>query len=136
MKKIMIAFLLLLVGCAQTPRIEFPTTAITVEVADEPAEHIRGLMHREYLDANSGMIFIFDDEQPRTFWMKDTLIPLDIIFLNKDYEIINIETAVPCKKDPCAWYKSTQPAKYVIEVNAGFAELHEIKSGDKVKSVI
>ena len=79
------------------------------------------------------MLFVFEDSKIRSFWMKNTLIPLDIMFINSDYEIIDIQTMEPCLEDPCKNYISKQPAKYALEVNSGFAEDNEIQIGDKVE---
>ena len=105
---------------------------VSVEVADNFEEHSKGLMFRESLPEDSGMLFVFQDNQPRTFWMKNTLIPLDIIFIDSDFLITNITQAVPCKEDPCSYYKSEGGAKYVLEVNQGFSENHGLKSSSKI----
>ena len=106
---------------------------INLELAKTPQEQQKGLMFREHLDEDSGMLFIFQDEQIRSFWMKNTLIPIDIIFIDKNNIIIDIQTAQPCKKDPCPDYISKSPVKYVLEVNEGYAERNNIKYGDKVE---
>ena len=105
---------------------------VSVEIADTLEERKLGLMHRESLDENKGMLFIFEDELPRTFWMKNTLIPLDIIFISEDLEIINIKQAEPCINDHCRVYSSEGNAKYVLEVNRGFSERNGINSGNKL----
>ena len=135
MKKIFFLTILLLIitACQPTPRVEIGGTVVRVEIADDPGERQQGLMHREHLDPDAGMLFLFENERKQSFWMKNTLIPLDIIFINNNYEIINIAKAVPCKEDPCDHYPSSAPAKYVLEVNAGFAEEKGIMPGDKVE---
>lgn len=105
---------------------------INVEIADDENERAKGLMLREKLNENDGMLFVFDEDSYQTFWMKSTLIPLDIIFIDENFGIIDIKTAVPCKEDPCMLYKSSKPAKYALEVNAGFTAENNIKIGDKV----
>ena len=77
--------------------------------------------------------FIFENIEERAFWMKNTLIPLDIIFISEDFEIINIERAEPCEKDPCTLYKSNGNAMYVLEVNEGFSEKSNINVGNSVE---
>ena len=67
------------------------------------------------------MLFIFQQERPQSFWMKNTLIPLDMIFISADLVIVDITTMNPCKTDPCPDYTSKQPARYCLEVNAGYA---------------
>jgi len=105
---------------------------VSTEIADSPEERMLGLMHRETLDQNSGMIFIFDDENFRNFWMKNTLIPLDIIYIDSNGVIVDIVNAVPCEADPCPVYPSSAPAKYVLEVNAGYTSERGVSVGDKV----
>ena len=105
---------------------------VNVEVADDINEQMQGLMFREKLDENAGMIFVFDEESYLGFWMKNTLIPLDIIFINRDFEIVDIKYAVPCKNDPCKNYVTIKPAEYVLEVNGNFTAHNYVKTGDKV----
>lgn len=142
MRKILIIFLLIFViGCTKNIDKNLgeiliengeKTVRIAVEIADDDEEVTMGLMFRENLDENSGMFFVFGDENYRSFWMKNTLIPLDIIFIGENFEIVDIEYAVPCKEDPCALYKSSKPAKYVLEVNADFTAKNNIGIGDKI----
>ena len=105
---------------------------INAEIADDKAERERGLMFREKLNDDEGMLFVFDDGQELTFWMKNTLIPLDMIFIDENFQIANIEHAAPCKNDPCALYKSAKPAKYVLEVNENFTTRNNINVGNKI----
>ncbi len=106
---------------------------ISAELAGTQEEWQRGLMYRTYLPENSGMLFIFPDEQQRSFWMKNTLIPLDIIFASSNMSIVDIkENFQPCEADPCPSYVS-KPAMYVLEVNGGFVERNQIKINDKIK---
>ena len=105
---------------------------INVEIADDEQEQTKGLMFRGNLNENGGMLFVFENEGHQAFWMKNTLIPLDIIFIGKDLEIVDIKNAVPCKEENCALYKSSKPAKYVLEVNDYFAIKNNIKIGDKI----
>ena len=105
---------------------------VNVEIADDNNERINGLMFRKNLDKNSGMLFVFDDEKNQTFWMKNTLIPLDIIFIGKDMKIVDIKHATPCNEDPCKLYKSSRPAKYVLEMNINFTIENNVKIDDKI----
>lgn len=107
-----------------------------LEVADNETERKNGLMNRTELGEHEGMLFIFPKEGQRAFWMKNTYIPLDMIFLNSEKEILNIKTARPqpnTSDDNLDSYRSEGPAKYVIEVNAGFADNYSVEKGDKVK---
>jgi len=105
----------------------------TVEIARTPQEQGYGLMNRAELGPDRGMIFPFDAPRDASFWMKNTLIPLDIIWLDEDWRIVSIAAAVPpCRADPCPTYPPAGPARYVVEVNAGFTRTHGIVRGDRV----
>lgn len=103
---------------------------LNVEIADTPETRTIGLMFRKEMPADSGMLFLFDREEPRTFWMKNTLIPLDMIFIRRDGTIVNIaEKAVPHDETPVP---STGPAIAVLEINGGAAARLGLKAGDVV----
>ena len=143
MIKIFAIFLLIfLIGCTKNFEDNFSQISIdngkksikiNVEIADDKEEKGRGLMFRKSLDEKSGMFFIFDDESYQKFWMKNMLIPLDIIFIGKDFEIVDIKYAIPCEKESCALYESSKPAKYVMEVNGNFTMKNNLKIGDEIK---
>ncbi|MDE2070935.1 MAG: DUF192 domain-containing protein [Gammaproteobacteria bacterium] len=104
----------------------------TVKIANTDAERERGLMFRTHMPADHGMLFVFPDSGPRYFWMKNTLIPLDIIFFDAHQRLINVSADTPpCKADPCPTYASTAPAEYVLELNAGMAAKLGLKPGDR-----
>ena len=105
---------------------------INVEYAQTPEKRMSGLMNRPALSKFSGMFFIFPDEKIREFWMKDTLIPLEIIFIGTKGNINEIITMQPCATDVlnCPVYTSKDPARFAIEVNAGFIERAKIVEGD------
>jgi uncharacterized membrane protein (UPF0127 family) len=92
-------------------------TCFSLEIAKTPAQRSQGLMFREKLDEKYGMVFIFSDSAKHPFWMKNTLIPLDMIRLDSGYKIVDIKQADPCKQDPCAIYTPVADANYVIELN-------------------
>ena len=96
---IIAALLFLLIDFGEDVTFENEKT-IKVKIADSEKEIEQGLMNVKRLGKNDGMLFVFDDEKVRHFWMKNTLIPLDIIFLNKEKNIVSIQTMKPCKKDP------------------------------------
>jgi uncharacterized membrane protein (UPF0127 family) len=105
-----------------------------VEVVDTYEDRKRGLMFREHLDENRGMLFIFDEQRELGFWMKNTLIPLDMIFIDNNYRVVQIKkNAKPCKKDPCETFSSVRPAVYVLEINGGLSNKHRIKTGNIVE---
>jgi YVTN family beta-propeller protein len=108
---------------------------VYVDIADDPSEHARGLMFKKNLEWNNGMLFVFGDEKTRSFWMKNTLIPLDMLFIDSNLTIIDIkENAQPCieANGSCPSYVSRQPAKFVLEVNAGFAQNKTVSVGDRL----
>jgi len=107
---------------------------VNTEIADSIIKHQVGLMNRTELGQDAGMLFIFSGESPRTFWMKNTLIPLDMIFVDSKLRVVNItKNAKPCNTIACELYPSGVPAMYVVEVNGGFADKKGIKIGDKIR---
>jgi uncharacterized membrane protein (UPF0127 family) len=90
-----------------------------VEIADEPEEHQQGLMGRMELPEDQGMLFIFPKAQLLSFWMKNTLMPLDLLFFDARGRFVGHQYMVPCEFDPCLLYRSRHPAKYALEVHAG-----------------
>jgi uncharacterized membrane protein (UPF0127 family) len=109
---------------------------VLVEVPDDLEEFARGLMFRNHLPWNAGMLFAYYDEEPRSFWMKNTLIPLDMIFVDSSSKIVEIkENVPPCKQDECPTYPSQEPAQYVLEVNAGFVQANDVRAGDRLATL-
>lgn len=109
-------------GSAETnpfERVKINDQVFEIIVRDTPEERAEGLMYRSELPENEGMWFVFDQEVPSTFWMKNTLIPLDIIWINSSYEIVDIAAAEPCPVtvEQCPLYGSKAPAQYVLELN-------------------
>lgn len=105
-------------------------TALRVEVAETQNEREKGLMFRYSLPADSGMLFVFDREQELSFWMKNTFIPLDIAYLSSNGVINEIYRMEPL--DYSILYPSKKPAKYALEVNAGWFKKNGIKPGMKL----
>ena len=108
------------------------TVSVKIETASTPEQKTIGLMYRKFLEKNSGMLFVFDKEEPKTFWMKNTLIPIDIIFISSGKKIVSFETMEPCAADPCVIYSSGRPAQYALEVNKGFVKENEITTGNQL----
>jgi len=130
--------ILMLSGCVKRKEIEIQTrdrsVIINAEIADTEEKRERGLMFRKSLGKNDGMLFVFDDERHVTFWMKNTLIPLDIIFISSNGTINEIkENVQPCLAELCELYPSTYPVKYVLEVNANFTRINGISIGDRIR---
>ena len=108
------------------------TIHLTVQVADTPQKRDKGLMFVEKLPENEGMLFVFSGETYGGFWMKNTLIPLSIAFLDSDGKILKILDMVPCKEDFCPTYDPELSYHYALEVNLGWFEKNQIKEGDCV----
>jgi uncharacterized protein len=109
---------------------------IQAEVADTAKKRAQGLMYREHLAKDHGMLFTFDQAQPWTFWMKNTKIPLDIIWLNEKKQIIYIARNVPiCTRtdDGCPQYQPNDPAMYVLELGGGEADRLKLERGSKLQ---
>ena len=105
---------------------------VRVEVADDIFERARGLMDRTTLGENRGMLFIYPEEQRLSFWMRNTLIPLSIAFIDSERRIIDIQDMKPLDDEPPN-YVSAEPAQYALEVNQGFFEERSVKVGDRVE---
>jgi uncharacterized membrane protein (UPF0127 family) len=106
----------------------------SAELATDDAAREHGLMERTSLEAGHGMLFVFPDLAPRWFWMKNTLIPLDILYFGDQRQLVSMQLNVPpCKGDPCPSYPSGRPARYVLEVPAGTAAQLGIQVGDRLE---
>ncbi|BFU93861.1 MAG: conserved protein of unknown function [Nitrospira sp.] len=111
-------------------------TIINAEIADTQRKRAEGLMFREHLPRDRGMLFTFEQAQPWTFWMKNTKIPLDIIWMNEKKQVIHIAPRVPiCTRtdDGCPQYQPNHPALYVLELGSGEAERLKIERGAKLQ---
>jgi uncharacterized membrane protein (UPF0127 family) len=132
-------WLVLLSAMACGASSKFPTgsvvvdgKALSVEVADDDALRAQGLMYRTSLPAGSGMVFVYDDEAPRSFWMKDTRIPLSIAFVGSSGRIVSISDMQPLNTTSVP---SGAPARYAIEVNKGWFAEHDVAVGDMVEGL-
>jgi len=141
MKKSILAIVtasVVLAACATQaagPAVELKGHRFDVELATDPASQQRGLIFRDEMAADHGMLFVFGEMAPRAFWMKNTHIPLDILFFDRDYKLVSASLRTPpCRSvgDDCPVYPSTGPAQYVLELNAGVAEKLGAKPGDKL----
>ncbi|GBD89252.1 hypothetical protein BMS3Abin03_03202 [bacterium BMS3Abin03] len=103
---------------------------IDLEIADNDFDRQLGLMSRKSMKENQGMLFIFPFERPQSFWMRNTLISLDMIFVNKNRQIVTIHKNTKVLSDQS--YPSSKPAMYVVEVNAGFTDKYNIVVGDRI----
>jgi len=121
-------------ACAAEPRVIVHTArgdvAVTVEVASTPERQTLGLMYRKEMPESAGMLFVFAETTEHSFWMKNTALPLDMIFIGDDHRIVGIvPDAVPFTTTPRT---VGVPSRYVLEVNAGFSERHGLQRGDRV----
>lgn len=136
MKWVFLAFVLILSACStietNTAVIKLKEMTIITKIADTQEARETGLMNFNYLPENEGMLFIFQDlSQYDGFWMKDTLIPLDIIFID-DNKVVDIIEAEPCEKDPCQIYSPEKKTLKVLEVNKGLSRKIGLEIGDEV----
>ncbi len=114
------------------PRVCSGDQCFIVELAKTSAEHQKGLMYRTSMDERNGMLFIFPTSKEYTFRMKNTLIPLDMIWIDDQFRVVKVLTAQPCTADPCPIYNPWSSAKYVLEINAGMAAQHGIQEWTKM----
>jgi hypothetical protein len=115
-------------------QVKFPGgRVIAVEIADTPERVTYGYMFRTEVRDDEGMIFVFADPDVHAFWMKNTLVPLDIVWLDDTFHIVYIQNATPpCKSDPCPSYGSLRKASYVLELKSGVARREGLKAGSRL----
>lgn len=112
-------------------------SGLRCEIASTPEQRAAGLMNRSSLCNDCCMLFVFEESRLQSFWMKNTLIPLDLIFLDANHSIVDVkQNFQPCGRDPCEVYSSKAPAKYVVEVNAGQAAERKISEGSVLEVVL
>ena len=116
---------------AALPTIKVGAKTLQVEIVQNDEERMRGLMHRDQLPAEQGMLFVFEEAQIQSFWMRNTFIALDIAFIDANGKIIDIQRMTPL--DETKSYQSPAPVPYVLEVNAGWFERNGIGVGETVK---
>jgi len=119
-------------------KIRVAAIELTVEVAETPEQHSRGLMFRSKLEEGRGMIFIFPDAEYRGFWMKNTFIPLSIGYFDANKKLVDMQDMEPVKSMMEAnppTYRSKKPAQYALEVPKGWFRKHKIKIGDSLSGL-
>jgi uncharacterized membrane protein (UPF0127 family) len=127
---------LMLSGCASGgPWVELGGQRYDVEIADNDDERARGLMFRDQMAADHGMLFIHEREEPLAYWMKNTHIPLDILYFDNGLRLVSQQRDVPpcALGDGCPPYPSDAPARYVLELNAGEAEKLHLDDGAQLR---
>ena len=134
-----ISLILLIGGCVSTPeqkkiqKVCFNENCYAVELAQTDEQRQTGLMGREHLDKDKGMLFIYEDEGVYTFWMKNTLIPLDMIWIDGNGTVARIiKNAEPCGKEYCPSINPNKKAKYVLEINGGEADRLGLAEGSRL----
>ena len=125
--------LLALSACAAAPpEVELKGERFRIEIARSSEEQARGLMFRDHLDDDAGMLFVYNAMAPRSFWMSNCRIPLDILFFDRDGKLVGEALGVPpCNASQCPSYNGGgAPAQYVLELNAGTARRLGLQRGD------
>ncbi|QQP95682.1 DUF192 domain-containing protein [Lysobacter enzymogenes] len=135
---LLVVCLLGLAGCAAgdgASWVEVGGQRFEVEVAKTAEQRARGLMFRDQMDADRGMVFVHDSEDLQAYWMKNTKIPLDILYFDSRRRLVSQQRNVPpCSAgDRCPPYPSEAPARYVLELNAGQAERLKLENGAEMK---
>ncbi|MGD0037660.1 MAG: DUF192 domain-containing protein [Bacteroidota bacterium] len=116
--------------CTITNREDKPIVSIDIEIADDDSKREVGMMGRPTMEERQGMLFVFEEEQMASFWMKNCILPLDMIFINKLGEIVTIcKNTTPFSEQA---YSATAMTLLVLEVNAGFTDKYSIKEGDRI----
>jgi uncharacterized membrane protein (UPF0127 family) len=100
-----------------------------VEVANTPTTMANGLMNRTSFGSFDGMLFEFSNSAVRHFWMKQTLMPLEVLFFDENHTLVSMSSMVPCTNDPCPQYSSQYNVQYALEVPVGFAQAYNIRIG-------
>ena len=131
------------VSARETQSSETKPTAVTlagktfqVEIAHTPAQRAKGLMYRTQMPAGHGMLFLFPQPRPIAFWMKNTKIPLDILFFDEKQRLVRVHYQVPpCVDTPCPHYPSGSSAAWVLELNGGIAAALDLAPGSRLRVV-
>lgn len=132
----LLACLYLPIASAGTAHILVGKRPFTVELALTPDEQSQGLMHRETLPADQGMLFIYEEPLVASFWMKNMLFPLDILFFDQERHLIHsADNVPPCKQSPCPNYRSPSPVLYILELNPGTRKKLQLEIGSTLNII-
>lgn len=137
LRSLLLISLLALAGCASADGrhwVELAGSRYQVELAQDDETRARGLMFREEMDIDHGMLFIHDRQEPQAYWMKNTKLPLDILYFDTERRLVSQQRDVPpCSAgDMCPPYPSFKPARYVLELNAGQAAKLNLQDGTEL----
>jgi uncharacterized protein len=145
MRRLLILGCVILIGCSSQNELSTQAGAtillrsqegteipVRIEIADTHSERQKGLMFRESLELDAGMLFVFDTPGMHAMWMKNTLIPLDMISFDSEKFFVSSVTAVPCDKKKCPLYTPASDILFTLEVPAGFTKVHEIGEGWRI----
>jgi uncharacterized membrane protein (UPF0127 family) len=121
----------------QHASVTFPGgRVLSIEIADTTARVMYGYMYRPEVREDEGMVFVYPESGWHSFWMKNTLVPLDIFWLDESFTVIHVQAPTPpCKHDPCPSYGPMRASRYVLETRAGTAAREGIKTGDRLAIV-
>lgn len=119
----------------ETKTLKIGDATMSAKIADTDEKRRIGLMNATSLPENEGMLFVFDYSADHSFWMKDTIIPLEILFLDENLKIVGIREMAPCKSASCPVYSPGEDVLYAIELNENFSERHGISAGQTVEIV-
>ena len=117
----------------ETIQLDIAGKTFNLEVANTTQKRQQGLMYRENLGARAGMLFIYSSPADNRIWMKNTLIPLTVVWLDAKARVIDIKKLLPCRQQECPIYGVDRASKYIIELNA---EYNELKPGDYIPAVL
>ena len=131
--------MILLLACSagavdklETTSLTIADVEVTLELADQPMERSQGLMHRKTLGENEGMLFVYPEPAPRSFWMENTSIPLSIAFIDATGRVLNVEDMKPFDRNSTP---SAGDALYVLEMNKGWFDEHGIERGSVIRGL-
>lgn len=139
---VVLVSLTLLSSCGEQGKAGRPTSTVrfrgtdatlAVEIADDTDEHRRGLMGVEHLPDDQGMAFVWPEPVQSTFWMKNTLVPLSVAFVDEGGRVIDVLDMQPCETDTCPTYGIDEPYVLAVEANIGWFDDHDIEAGDRAE---
>ncbi len=134
-KYILIVLIFVLISCAKIEnKVCFKDKCFEVEIMDSEEKRVNGLMFRDNLDFDKGMLFVFEKEDKYDFWMKNMKFPIDVVWINENKEVVYMhKNTPPCPENVCFSIMPDREARYVLEVNSGVADDIGLNIGDKLE---